>query len=61
MKARTQRPSSLFSKVNQVWWYTSVIPALGRLRQKDPKIEASLSYIARLCIKKPRPRDVAKW
>jgi hypothetical protein len=23
-----------------MWWYISVIPALGKLRQKDHKIEA---------------------
>jgi hypothetical protein len=28
-----------------------VIPALGRLRQKD---EASLGYIARSCLRRPR-------
>jgi hypothetical protein len=32
---------------NQVWWHTSVILALGRLTQKDGKLEARLGYIAR--------------
>jgi hypothetical protein len=31
----------------------TVIPALRRLRQEDFRIEASLSYIARSCLKKP--------
>jgi hypothetical protein len=26
----------------QAWWFTFVIPALGRLRKKDHKFEASL-------------------
>jgi hypothetical protein len=34
-----------------VWWYTAVIPALKRLRQKDDKIETSLGYIAGPCLK----------
>jgi hypothetical protein len=29
--------------LNSVWWYTSVIPALGRLR--DGEFETSLYYI----------------
>jgi hypothetical protein len=33
------------------WWYTSVIPELGRLRQEDHRFEASLGYIARLVSK----------
>jgi hypothetical protein len=32
---------------HQVWWHTSVILALGRLTQKDGKLEARLGYIAR--------------
>jgi hypothetical protein len=28
---------------------TPVIPALGRLRQEDPKLEARLSYTVKLC------------
>jgi hypothetical protein len=31
---------------------TKVLPALGRLRQEAQKVNASLGYIARLCLKK---------
>jgi hypothetical protein len=34
-----------------VWWYTAVIIALGRLRQKDREFETSLGYIARTYLK----------
>jgi hypothetical protein len=45
---------------SQIWWSTPVIPALGKLKQKVPKIEASLSYMVRLSQKsknKPKPKD----
>lgn len=29
---------------SQVWWYTSVMPVPGRLRQKNPKSEANLDH-----------------
>jgi hypothetical protein len=35
-----------------VWWYTSVIPALGRLRQENHEFQGSLGYIARPYVKK---------
>jgi hypothetical protein len=35
-----------------VWWYTPVIPAFERLRQKNHELEANLSCIARPCLKK---------
>jgi hypothetical protein len=47
--------SSRFLK--QVWWYMPiipVIPALGRLRQKDHKFETSPCYIPRPCLKKKK-------
>jgi hypothetical protein len=28
----------------QMWWYTSVMPALERLRQEDGEFEAKLGY-----------------
>lgn len=32
---------------SQAWWHVFVIPALGRIKQKDyPEFEASLHYIA---------------
>jgi hypothetical protein len=37
--------------VSQVRWYTSVVPAHGRLRQEDHKFEVSLGYIAKCCCK----------
>jgi hypothetical protein len=35
-----------------MWWHTPVIPAFGRLRQKDGKFKACLNYIAISCLKK---------
>jgi hypothetical protein len=32
---------------SQVWWYMPIIPALGRLRQKDLSLKASLGYMGR--------------
>jgi hypothetical protein len=29
------------------WWYTSVIPALRRLKQEDHEFKTSLGYIGR--------------
>jgi hypothetical protein len=34
-----------------VWGHASVISALRRLRKKDYKFEASLSYFERFCLK----------
>jgi hypothetical protein len=40
------------SLLSWVWWCISVIPALRRERQEEPNFQASLSYTARLCLKK---------
>jgi hypothetical protein len=37
-----------------VYWYTPVIPALGRWRQKDHYFKASLVCIAKLYLKKKK-------
>jgi hypothetical protein len=37
-----------------VWWNTSVIPALGKLRKKECEFVTSLGYIMRLCIRKTK-------
>jgi hypothetical protein len=34
-----------------VWWYTSAIPALGRLRQEDHEFKASLGFTVRSFLK----------
>jgi hypothetical protein len=39
-----------------VWWHTSVISALGRLRQEDHKFKASLGYIVRSWLKKKKKK-----
>jgi hypothetical protein len=33
--------------MGQVWWFTPIIPTLGRLRQENHEFETSLGYIAR--------------
>jgi hypothetical protein len=42
---------------NWVWWYTLVILALGRLRQDDLEMVASLGYIMRDPSKKKKNTD----
>jgi hypothetical protein len=37
-----------------MWWYIPIIPALRRLRQEDLKVETSLGYIVRPCLKKKK-------
>jgi hypothetical protein len=39
-------------KDSMMWWYTLVISALWRLRQKDNEFKACLGYIVRSCLKK---------
>jgi hypothetical protein len=43
-----------------VWWYTPVIPALGKLRKEDHEFEASLGYIARAVSKKKKKQGNRK-
>ena len=35
---------------SQVWWYTSVMPALGKLRLKDNEFEENMGYTAVPCL-----------
>jgi hypothetical protein len=42
------------------WWYLAVIPALGRLRQKDCEFKASLGYIVRSCPKTKKKLIIIK-
>jgi hypothetical protein len=48
--------SSESKPFSQAWWHTTVISALGRLRQENHKSEASLGYIAKPCLKKKKKR-----
>jgi hypothetical protein len=34
--------------LSQTWWFTLVIPVLGRLRREDCKLEASVGFIFKL-------------
>jgi hypothetical protein len=43
-----------------VWWHMPIIPALGRLRQKDSEFEVILDYIVRTCLKKNKKRKKRK-
>jgi hypothetical protein len=44
-----------------VWWYTSAIPGLSRLRQEDCEFEASLDYIKTLYLQKKRMIILSLW
>jgi hypothetical protein len=37
--------------ISQAWWHVPIIPAIGRLRQKDCEFEANLGSTARPCLK----------
>jgi hypothetical protein len=39
-----------------LWWYTPVIPVLGRLGQEDCQSKANLGYIASPCLKNKSSR-----
>jgi uncharacterized membrane protein len=43
---------SISVNIEWAWWYIPVIPALGRLRQEDQELEASLDYKAKPCLTK---------
>jgi hypothetical protein len=45
---------------NWAWWFTPVIPSLGRLKQEDHKLEASLDYIGRPCLKTKKKEEEEK-
>jgi hypothetical protein len=61
----TRRPSQSDQarerRKSQAWWYAPAIPALGRLRQEDPKFKASLSYSVRPYLKKKRNKRHPNW
>jgi hypothetical protein len=39
---------------SQAWWYTTIIPALGRLKFEASLGLASLIYIGKPCLKKKK-------
>jgi hypothetical protein len=49
---QVQRNTFTRQWLSQAWWCTSIIPALGQLRQEAPEIKANLKYIARPCLQK---------
>jgi hypothetical protein len=44
----------------QAWWYTSIIPALERLRLEYRQFKASVNYIVRSCFKKKGRKEGRK-
>ena len=68
-EARLSIIFNIWDDLSQVWWHTPVISVLGRLRQEDrckfetslgykSEPKASLSYIARPCLKKKKKKSV---
>jgi hypothetical protein len=55
-KKKKKRKKEKNSQRGQAWWYTPVIPALGRLRQEDLEFEASMDYIAKPNLQKKTPK-----
>jgi hypothetical protein len=45
-------PTTKSYSIQQVWWGTSIIPAVRRLRPEDCEFKVGLGYIARVCQKK---------
>jgi hypothetical protein len=50
-KALGSIPNTTKENKGQIWWYTSIIPALERL-QEDLEFEVSISYTVRPCLQK---------
>jgi hypothetical protein len=40
-----------------MWWYTPVIPAPERYRQKNHEFQASLHYIVKTCLKRAKQQN----
>jgi hypothetical protein len=38
--------------INWMWWHTPIIPALGRMKQKDGQFKANLGYMVTLYLQK---------
>jgi hypothetical protein len=58
LKREYKQKKKKWKERSQVWWCTSVISTLGRLRQEDHEFEANLGYIARLCPNQTKPNQV---
>jgi hypothetical protein len=39
-----------------MWWCTSIIPALERLRQENCEFKACLAFLVRACLKKKKKK-----
>jgi hypothetical protein len=49
------------TKERQLLWHGPVISALERLRERDHEIKASVSYIARFCLKKIKQKNLCQY